>query len=401
MTESHSGGARRHLLHLARIAIALGILAFVAVNVPWKDRLVWVDEAGERSEVEGEIQDDWKGEHVGFRAVAGSGAAGFPSEMRARLEGSETVVVERWSGRKGEVGYDWRPGMPRIVLDSDTSMMFQALVFFAGGILVVVVRWWRLLALAGCPTTFPNALRLTMLGIFFNSVVPGLTGGDLVKGVLAAKENPGHRADALVSVVVDRALGMIALAGLAAVLILLAGDTFAAIRAPVIGFIVAAVVGCLAYAAAPLRRLLRLETLFRRLPFGDKLRALDQAALLYFRHPLEIAIGLGLSLLNHAITIGGVYWFGRAFGVDASLRDFFVVIPVGNILSALPLAPMGWGWGEFVYKYLFEMIGSDGALGVAISVSFRLSMTFYGLLGGIYLLLPGSKAEVREARSEG
>ncbi len=401
MTESPSGGARRHLLHLARIAVGLGILAFVAVNVPWEDRLAWVDAGGKRSEVEGEILDDWKGDRVGFHTSGGSVPAAFPSDARAELERGGTVRVERWSGRKGETGYDWKPGMPRIVLDSDRGMMLQALLLFAGGILVVVVRWWRLLALAGCPTSFLNALRLTMLGIFFNSVVPGLTGGDLVKGVLAAKENPGRRADALVSVVVDRALGMIALAGLAAVLILLAGDTFAAIRTPVIGFIVAVVLGALAYAAAPLRRLLRLESLFHRLPFGDKLRSLDQAALLYFRHPLEIGIGLGLSLLNHVITVGGVYWFGRAFGVDASMRDFFVVVPVGNIVSALPLAPMGWGLGEFVYKYLFEMIGSEGALGVAISVSFRLSMTFYGLLGGIYLLLPGSKAEVREARTEG
>ena len=400
MTETPTAG-RQHLLHAARIAIALAILAFVAVNVPWRDRLVWIDAAGDTSAVDGSLQGDWKRDRIAFRPEPEAAVpAAFPDADEAVLAAGEALTVERWSGRQGESGYDWKPGMPRIVLDSDTTLMLQGLVLFAGGILIVVLRWWRLLALAGCPTTFLNALRLTMLGIFFNSVVPGLTGGDLVKGVLAAKENPGRRADAIVSIVVDRALGMIALAGLAAVLILLSGDTFAAIRAPVVGFIVLAVVGCLAYAAPPVRRALRLEALLRRLPFGAVLTSLDQAALLYFRHPLELAIGLGLSLLNHAITVGGVYLFGLAFGVEASLRDFFVVVPVGNIVTALPLAPMGWGLGEFVYKYLFEMIGSEGALGVAISVSFRLSMTFYGLLGGVYLLLPGNKAEVREARSE-
>jgi uncharacterized membrane protein YbhN (UPF0104 family) len=69
---------------------------------------------------------------------------------------------------------------------------------------------------------------------------------------------------------------------------------------------------------------------------------------------------------------------------------------VANIVSALPLAPGGWGLGEATYKVLFEMMGANGAMGVAVSVTFRLCQLVFGLFGGVFLLLPAGKAELRE-----
>ena len=400
-----SPSGKKGLLTLLRVAVAAAILFVVFSSVPWEDRLEWVDEDGDKHGVSGRVLDDWKGEEVRFvLAEEEKVPEAFPGDARARLAAGEELRVERRSGQAGQAGFDWKPGMPSIGRNSDVPMMIQALVLFALGIAIVVTRWQRLLAVVGCTTTWFNAMRLTMIGLFFNSVVPGLTGGDLVKGVLVVRENPQKRADAIISVIVDRLLGMVSLATLAAVLILAAGDTFAELKLPMLGFLLAAALGTVIYAAPGLRDLLHWEQILRRLPLGSKFLALDQAALLYFKRPFELVIAFLLSLINHGVTVGAVFWLGRAFGVDeatASLRDFFVVIPVGNIVSALPLAPAGWGVGEFIYKYLFEMIGSDGAMGVAISIAFRLSMTFYGLVGGVFLLMPGSKDEIREVRADG
>ncbi len=400
-----SKGGKKGLFTLLRVLVAGAILFVVFRSVPWEDRLDWVALDGGKHSVSGTVVDDWKGDAVRFElAEEATVPTAFPEEARVVLAQGEALAVQRWSGIPGESGYDWKPGMPSIVRSSDVAKMLQALGLFGVGLCIVVTRWQRLLGAVGCVTTWFNALRLTMIGLFFNSVVPGLTGGDLVKGVLVVRENPLKRADAVMSVIVDRLLGMVSLATLAAVLILMAGDTFAELKIPMVSFLVAAAAGALIYAAPGLRDLIRLEQILNRIPLGDKFKALDQAALLYFKKPLELVIAFVLSLVNHGVTVGGVYWFGRAFGVDeatASMRDFFVVIPVGNIVSALPLAPAGWGVGEFIYKYLFEMIGSDGAMGVAISIAFRLSMTFYGLAGGLFLLMPGSKAEIREVRADG
>jgi uncharacterized membrane protein YbhN (UPF0104 family) len=216
----------------------------------------------------------------------------------------------------------------------------------------VITRWWRLLALASCPTSWFNALRLSFIGTFFNLVVPGLTGGDVIKAILVARENPRHRPDALVSVVVDRVLGVIALAVLAAGVIVVAGEDFRVLRLPLIGFLALGVVAVVAYVSPRLRGKLPLGKLVDRLPFGDKLRALDRAALVYLQHPVEMTVAFALSFLNHVVIVIAVACLGRAAGVDpetVGLREYLVVVPVANIISSLPLAPGGWGVGEAAY----------------------------------------------------
>ena len=56
--------------------------------------------------------------------------------------------------------------------------------------------------------------------------------------------------------------------------------------------------------------------------------------------------------------------------------------------------------GELAFAGLFKMIGASPALGVAVSVTFRLSQLGLSLLGGAYLLLPSSRSELRDARGE-
>ena len=109
-----------------------------------------------------------------------------------------------------------------------------------------------------------------------------------------------------------------------------------------------------------------------------------------------------LSFGNHLIVCLSIFYLARALGVTpamASLRDFFVLAPVANIVGALPLLPGGWGLGELAYKKLFELIGASGALGVAVSVVFRLTSQFgLGAIGALFLLFPGVREEVRDVR---
>jgi len=395
----------RKLWTVVRLAAAAAILAFVGSNLPWRDQLVWIDAAGASHAVQGRIASgDWTSDSITFRLTEASELpAAFPDRpwrdaLKAPLVG-EAFPVERVRSGEGGSGYDWKPSMPRVFGGMQPQGLAGAFGLFLLGMVVVITRWWRLLSLAGCPTSWFNACRLTFLGMFFNLVVPGLTGGDLVKGVVVAKENPGRRADALVSVAVDRLLGLGVLALIGVVVVLLAGDSFQELRLPLVGLIVFGCLGAALYANKKLRRRLGLSALVDRLPFGDKLRSLDRAALLYLRQPFEMAVAVVLSVLNHLLIILGVCEIGRAFGVSeemVSLVDFLVLVPVANIVSALPLAPGGWGLGEATFQVLFEMVGASGALGVAISVTFRLCQLVLGLIGGVFLLLPGGKVALRE-----
>jgi uncharacterized protein (TIRG00374 family) len=391
--------AKGRLFGVLRIAVAVAILAWIAESLPWDDQLE--HHAGTDSlSTLGKIEGDWKEDTVLFRvsepvelespwpeAARSAAAAGDPFEITRRVRDAD--------------GYDWQPSVTSAFKTMARDDLAIAMALFIGATFLISTRWWRLLHLSGCPTTWFNAFRLTYIGFTFNLVMPGMTGGDLVKGVIAAKENPDRRADALVSVLVDRVIGLAALAVLAVVVILISGGAFSALRTPLLLLIGAGFVGGALYANKPLRKKIGLSALVDRMPLGEKLRSLDQAALLYLRHPGEIVVATVLSLGNHMVVCLGVFYLARAIGIDASqagLRDFFVLAPVANMVSAIPLAPGGWGVGEFVYRELFEMIGLSGALGVAVSVTFRLCILVgLGAIGSLFLLVPGMRADVRRA----
>jgi len=390
------------LMVFVRVAVGLLVLAFVAYKVPWRDQLVW--QAGDVSvTVPGTIEGDWKAEAIRFLPDRGTPApAEWPESARRSWSEGRSLPLSREDTVFGGGRVKWEPGMPRAFSGMDSGPFVKAVLLFLFSFLIVVTRWWRLLAVAGCVTSWFNALRLTFLGMFFNLVMPGLTGGDVIKAVIVARENPERRADALVSVVVDRMLGMASLATVAAVVIVAVGSGFAELRVWVLGLLALGLVGLAVYASPAVRRRLPLTRLVDRLPLGDKLRKLDRAALTYLRHPLELSIAVALSLFNHVVIIVGVLHLGRAIGVDPAavgLADYFIVVPVANIVSAVPVLPGGWGVGEAMYGGLFKTIGADPTLGVAVSILFRLTQLGFGLVGGLFLLVPGAQAAVREAEA--
>jgi uncharacterized protein (TIRG00374 family) len=223
-----------------------------------------------------------------------------------------------------------------------------------------------------------------------------------VKGVIVAKENKGRGAEALVTVLVDRIFGMLALALLAlAVILAVPSDAFEPLRNYLLIGLVVCAVGMALYANKALRRALGISRLVDRLAIGPKLRSLDRAALSYLRQPVAVAGAFLFSFLNHVLMTLGVYVLGSALGVGGvSLIEYFVVVPLANLVSAVPLAPGGWGVGELAFAKLFDIVGASAAMGVAVSVTFRLSQLAIGLLGGIFLLLPGSRSELRAARKD-
>ena len=385
----------QRLLRWLQPLFGAAILAVVAVNLPWSDQIERADGSGTSELAKGSIEGDWRSESVRFEL--GDEAGGGTLELTRGDDGS-------WFD--GDTPVELRPSIQRVFTGVDRSGLAAAMGFFFLALMFGVTRWWRLLRLAGCQVRWLDSFRLTFLGLFFNLVVPGRTGGDVIKALLAAKENPGKRADALVSVIVDRVLGLGTLAGLATVVILFLGAPFDELRVPVALVLVAMVGGALVYINARLRQLVRFDALLERLPLSSKLKEVDAAIMAYTKHPGELVLALGFSLGNHFGAIAGVMSLSIAFGVGLSAIgwwDYVAIVPVANMVSSLPIAPGGWGVGEAVYGFLYSLLGQSVALGVAVSVSFRLCQILLGLLGGLYLLRPGAAAEVQsvEAEAEG
>jgi hypothetical protein len=212
----------------------------------------------------------------------------------------------------------------------------------------------------------------------------------------------GGRVPALVSVLVDRVMGLGSLALLAAIVVLFSlgefGDLALGIWS-VLGGV--ALLGVIAFSKR-IRRFVRLDELLKKLPplLSGPLQRIDQAIYFYRGHKLGILVWMALGILNHVISVTSVLLFGAALRIGVPAFDYYVLIPVINIISALPLGPNGWGVGEAAFRYLFgtycakHIAGTVsnpgfvmGTRGFALSVLYRIHLSLWSLLGGLLMLI--------------
>src|SRR5882724_6259663 len=99
------------------------------------------------------------------------------------------------------------------------------------GILAYVVveiaaafRWHVLLKVQKIHLTLPRLSGLFLIGMFYNQFLPGGTGGDIIKSYYLLKETPDKKAGALLAVVFDRLICLVAEVAITATLIALRYD---------------------------------------------------------------------------------------------------------------------------------------------------------------------------------
>lgn len=382
-----SGSRARSLwINVLKLVLVGLLMAYVLGKVTWTDTLVRLTGEGDQiQKVElatGEVVGDWE---VPDDAVL---------EFRPHMEdGSLGVaqVVQRTPDAQGareavEIGFltYWRH------LDIGWFLLGAAcyiLTAFLAG-----TRWWWLLKVNGLGVSMVEAWRLTWIGVFFNNVVLGSTGGDVVKAFYIMKRSPGQRVPALVSVVVDRVMGLGSLALLCGVAVLFMLEEFAWIAVAVWALILGvAMLGVVAFSKR-VRKAIRLNELVEKLPFSGVLKRVDEAVYYYRDHKAGLFGWLMFGVFNHIVSVLAVICMGVALGVDMSIPAYFVIVPVVNIVSAAPIGPNGWGVGEFVYGEMFARYGGAATeavrrtQGVCLSLLFRLHMTLVSVLGGIVLL---------------
>ncbi|MEO0481693.1 MAG: lysylphosphatidylglycerol synthase transmembrane domain-containing protein [Planctomycetota bacterium] len=377
-----------------KILVLVGVVGFVLSNVQWSDRLELRGESGEFDQfVEGSIDGPWDAEVVHF----------IPSE-------GEDVDVGREEKDRAVT-----PGLATYLQQLDWF-------YFAGGALCYLVtlivassRWCWLLRANGLKVGLLEAIRLTWIGVFFNNIVPGQTGGDLVKAIYIVRRCPEGRVEAGMSVVVDRILGLGSLALLGAIVVLFQLERFAEIAVGM--WIVLAgvsVIGSFAF-SRKIRRGLKLDQRLRKLPpkLSGPLMKVDAAIYSYHEHRNGVLVWLVLGSLNHVATISSFWLMGEALGVGLDPIDYFAIMPVVLMGSAVPILPAGWGVGELLTGEMFARFGAGSLAGpvadpeavmrtrgVALSVLYRVHLTVWSLVGGLMLLLDKNRVEQHEVREQ-
>ncbi len=257
--------------------------------------------------------------------------------------------------------------------------------------LVAILRWHVLLKVQNIHLSLPRVTGLFMIGMFFNQFLPGGTGGDIVKSYLLVKETPGKMMGALLAVLFDRIVGLVALICITGTLIGLRYDFLA--QTPETRNLLWALLAILGGAIASLVATFVIsgfnlvDRLPQRFPGREKLRETSIAYHLYARHWGATLTAFGCSIVAHLATFMTFLCVAYAFRANVPAMDFFAIMPVERTISSLPISFAGVGVREHILQV---MLG--GLLGVPAPVAVLIgSMSFLVILacaapGGIVYL---------------
>lgn len=381
-------------LNLLKFACVAGLLWLVLANVGWNDTRT-VHDGDAKTTTIGRIEGAWDEPVVRFRPDGSS-------QVEAVRPGVQA------DGREIEVS----PGFLTYVRNIDWWLFaLGALCYFVSASFAAV-RWWWLLRVNHLDVTPFEAWRFTWIGVFFNNFVPGQTGGDVVKAVYIVKHcKGGNRVAAGVSVLVDRILGLGSLAMLAALVVLFALDRFGTLALGIWGVLLGVLLlGCVAFSRR-IRKAVGLDAIVRRLPLSGLLKKIDQAIFFYRGHTLGIALWMVAGMASHVLSVLSVALIGYAMSLGMPMFEYFVLVPIINIVSAAPLGPNGWGVGEAMFGHLFATYGTSFVVaaeaakvmytrGVALSILYRIHLTMWSLLGGLLVLMERDRVTQADVEQE-
>lgn len=260
-------------------------------------------------------------------------------------------------------------------------------------IIVISERWRQLFMTQNLFISRFETFKLSMIGIFFNIVMPGGVGGDLIKGFYFVRQNPHSRAGAMSSVLMDRILGLYAMICMALVAMITHfhyiknHNSLWMMFVFVTGLFLIGTSG-LIFLFSPLGVLLLQLKLLAKVPLRDKFLKLFESFQSYRAHLPTLASALFLSFIAQSLSIIFLYYVGQKSGMlDLPLSVYFFLAPLGFMATAIPISPAGVGVGQAAFLYLFNVYsGTTTEIGSVIITVMQLINFLTGLFGAYYYM---------------
>jgi len=273
---------------------------------------------------------------------------------------------------------------------------FAALAFSLLPLLVflLALRWQIFLRQQNLFLPMGSVFVTTWAGQFFNTFLPGSTGGDLVKIVQVCRWCPQKKSSGVASIFLDR---------LSALLALLVFVVFSIFRQPIpcekfgisqsAGWVVLLAAGVLGCGA--------LALLIR---YSERLRTqvvhVLAAAETAFSSKRSMAAGVAMAFVVHSVSFLFFYLSAHAVGLNITFGQAMMICPVVILLTMLPLTVNGHGVREVILISYFSVLQFSPPDGIAESVValsiISISMDFlWNLPGGLFYIFGFNKNPVK------
>ncbi len=223
--------------------------------------------------------------------------------------------------------------------------------------------------------SFKELFELYMIGTFFNLFMPGTVGGDAIKAYYLYKGSQ-KKGDSLVSVFMERYMGLCGLIFIAFIGLLIGYDY---VRGSFIPPLMLAIVGGFILASF-------IVVFVPYEIFYKKLKGVRESIGVYLTDYRTVFNTFLLSLFVQGIGIWVVYLLGLSIDVNVPFTTYLIFIPIISVISMVPVSFSGVGVREYSFLYLFGVIGVSKEKAVSLSLLWFLVMIITGLLGMYYYI---------------
>lgn len=276
------------------------------------------------------------------------------------------------------------------------ALFVAALAIYVLAITVNGVKWQVLLRAQRIRIPFGALLRFLFVGFFFNNFLPANVGGDVMRGYGLARYTD-RTADAAVSVIVDRVIGLMAYMSTAVVAAVVAVNLTGHSELAQVEWVAIVALGILALGFGVLLSR-RLRLLIARLfawrwlaPLAPLWGRISDAFNAYRFSYRALTSAFGIALIGILCTTVVNWLLSQSMGGLMPLSAIFLFNPLIALVLMIPISIGGIGVSQTAYPFFFGLAGvpSDHALAVSLLMQ---GIALLGSLPGGVLWLRGRRA---------
>jgi len=257
--------------------------------------------------------------------------------------------------------------------------------YFAG------VRWRALLTHFGIQLKARDGFVYYLIGNFYNIMLPGVIGGDVIRVGICAAIKKGSVANIALTALIERIFGMLVVLAVGTLAILLLPDPLrTALGTPVTVTMPLMTAGAfLALIGGGIFFFLMPSPWFEN---NNNESKIIQVLLRVISKIKKISIPTFFTVILWSAffqtsNILASYFLAKAINIDLPLALFFVVFPIAYILTALPISLGGLGVREGIIALLLSRVGILPSDAVMFSFLVYFNWSFVSLLGGVAQLV--------------
>jgi|APCry1669189534_1035231.scaffolds.fasta_scaffold10583_2 glycosyltransferase 2 family protein len=254
-----------------------------------------------------------------------------------------------------------------------------SIVLTIAGILATAMRWQKIICSLSNPIPLWDACYHTAIGAFLSQCLPSSVGGDVYKGIILKQRYKISTALSVSTTLIDR------LYGISSFVIFALLGCFVEWKSLITSSIGDLMILILVLVGGGLIALYGLKFAKSKLPlFLMPIVKFSESISLMFSHKAEALIIFITSLTASLCLIMGAFLLSAGIGLELTLFQIFVSIPLVIIVSAIPISFAGWGLREGAMVVILSIYGIPKEEALALSLLFGI-VQFLAAFPGLVL----------------